>query len=509
MRKKLNFMEKVMLLVSMLVLIPVMSIVSQTGQDFLAPSYDPPKGLTPEQVPLFIVLGFDDNRYVDGMEWVLNMLKDKKNPAGLGNPATFDGTPIGASFYFTTGALESGGQPLIDTWKEVVARNYEVANHTVTHNTGQSTPLSEWVSEMTQCRDKLVEVLGIDSSEVLGFRTPYLAFNDATFQAVKDVGFLYECTMTQMQDYNKSQFVWPYTLDNGFPDKVIEGWQGKCKQPGLWEIPVYTVAEDASTFWPPITGFDSTILLQGNGNKFEQMFKNAVDYRLKAGGNRAPITIGLHSDTYAASNPDGWKYDNALNLQQRQQALENIIDYALQHPEVRIVSAVDMIEWLRAPRAFDDMPNTPTPTPTIPVTPTPTTTITPVEYVNIAPGKNIYAKSQFSADFPVTNANDGNTATAWGSNITDASQWLYIDLGAPTPIDGLRVKWFAPFYAKSYDIYISNDAQTWTKAVTINKANGNDDELLGSASIRYIGLLFKSKNDAGYGIREFEVLQVK
>jgi peptidoglycan/xylan/chitin deacetylase (PgdA/CDA1 family) len=331
--------------------------------DKMDPSFDPPGGLAVEKVPLFVVLGFDDNRYLDGFEWTLNMLADKKNPEGAGNPATYDDQPVKVSFYYISDVLGDGDDAILDAWKKAVECGYEVGDHTMDHGTDTSTTLEVWKSQMSGCRAALSEKLGVPGSQIVGFRTPYLAFNDRTFTAAAAEGMLYECTMTQMQDYNKSLFVWPYTLDNGFADKVIESWVGKCKIPGLWEIPVYTVGADP-TLWPPITGFDSSILTQGNGGQFETMLKNALDYRLKTGGNRAPMTVGLHTDTYAEANPDGpINYDSHLDLAGRRAALENFIDYALTKPMVRFVTAKQLIDWMRNPVALDDIQTAVTPRP--------------------------------------------------------------------------------------------------------------------------------------------------
>ena len=331
-----------------------LAIFSTAASDNMPPSYEPPGGLAVDKVPLFIVLGFDDNRYADGMEWTLDLLADKKNPAGINNPATFDNTPVKVSFFYISSALEEGGETLLSTWKQAVKAGYEVADHTHTHNTSDATSLQTWLQEIDTCRSILADKLEIASSEILGFRTPYLAFNESTFKAVSQSNLLYECTMTQMQDYNKSMFVWPYTLDNGFPAQVITQWVGKCKIPGLWELPVYCVGDNPE-MWPPITGFDSSILTQANGGKMELMFKNALDYRLKAGGNRAPLTIGLHTDTYSADNPDGALYDPVLTLSQRRDALRNFIEYALTKPDVRFVTAKQLIQWMRNPVALDDI----------------------------------------------------------------------------------------------------------------------------------------------------------
>lgn len=124
------------------------------------------------------------------------------------------------------------------------------------------------------------------------------------------------------------------------------------------------------------------------------------------------------------------------------------------------------------------------------------------KYENIAIGKAITAKSIFNNQFNETLAVDGDMSTVWGSSVSDNNQWIYIDLGKSTPIDGLGFKWFGNYYAKKYDLYISGDGVNWNHIVTIT--NG-DKELYGSASVRYIGIYCTEKNDIAYGLAEFEV----
>lgn len=322
-----------------------------SAADRLDASFSPPGGLAVDSVPLFIVLGFDDNRYPDGMKWVLDLLKNKKNHVGTRNPATFDDTDIKAVFYHTSGALDDGthgGNKLLTLWKEAYSLGHEVGCHTVTHNTSKATTLDMWKKEIKDCNSRLVKEMAIDVTQIAGFRTPYLDFNAETFTAIAAEGLKYECTMTLMQDYNKSQFYWPFTLDAGFPKGVIAGWEGKVVIPGLWELPVYTINSDP-TMWPPITGFDSSVLTQANGKDYESMLKQSLAYRLKVGGNRAPLTVGLHSDTYASANPAGVNYDKALTLEGRRAALKNFIEYALTFPQVRFVTGVQLISWMKNP----------------------------------------------------------------------------------------------------------------------------------------------------------------
>lgn len=327
--------------------------------DQLDASYAPPGGLSVEETPQFIVLGFDDNRYIDGMQWVMDLLEGKRNPAGKGNPSTYDGQPIKAAFYFTSNAvMPDPTKPgdaaykadLLKLWKRAVAGGHEVANHTHTHETSASHTKDQWVKEIQDCQKNLVDILGVPSHEIQGFRTPYLGFGKGTFDAIQATGLLYEATVTHQGDYNKRQHVWPYTLHKGFSERSIAptDWI----YPGVWEIPVYTTSVDI-TGHPPVTGFDSSILTQAYGNEYAGMLKMGLDYRLTAQGNRAPYTVGLHSDTYSNENESAKiHYDPRMGLADRKKALADFIEYALTKPEVRFITAKQLIQWMRNPVAL-------------------------------------------------------------------------------------------------------------------------------------------------------------
>lgn len=325
-------------------------------------SYSPPGGLTVEETPQFVVLGFDDNRYIDGMQWVLELIEGKMNPKGKGNPSTFDGQPLRAAFYFTSGAgIADASKPadvaykadLLKLWKRAVAGGHEVANHTHTHETTGGHSKEQWMKEIQDCQKNLVEILGVASSEIQGFRTPYLDFGKGTFDAIKESGLLYEATVTHQGDYNKRQHVWPYTLHKGFSDRANA--PADWIYPGIWEIPVYTTSVDI-TGHPPVTGFDSSILTQAYGTEFAGMLKMGLDYRLTSQGNHAPYTIGLHSDTYSDENASAKiNYDPRMSLPDRRKALSDFIDYAMAKPNVRFVSAKQLIQWMRKPVGLSDI----------------------------------------------------------------------------------------------------------------------------------------------------------
>jgi hypothetical protein len=323
--------------------------------DFMAPSFKPPGGLAPAQVPQFIVLGIDDKRYVDGMEWMLDQLEARHNPAGHGNARTHDGQPLHVSFYFTSSFLDSGGSPLLAQWQRAVADGHEVGNHTYTHE------VTDWQSEIDTCDSDLVAKLGIDEKDIIGFRCPYLNYQQPTLVYPVLQGFdhfKYDCTIRHDAYYDyltpgPTDFymhIWPYTLDHGI-DIYTGGNLGIGNFPGLWELPPYalpTSANRAGLMQPSnnYTGFDSTAYgtVGISAAAFESSLKWALDLRLAQGDNRAPLIVGLHTDTYSSENT-GYSQP----LAERRQAIVHFLDYALSKPDVRFVSAKQLIQWMCSP----------------------------------------------------------------------------------------------------------------------------------------------------------------
>jgi hypothetical protein len=324
--------------------------------DFMAPSFKPPGGLSPAQVPQFIVLGVDDNRYVDGLDWLLDEFESRHNPAGHGNARTHDGAPITASFYFMSIALESGGAPLLAQWQRVVNDGHEVGNHTYSHE------VADWQSEIDTCDGDLVSQLGVDEADIIGFRAPYLNYQQPmlVYPVLQSFHhFKYDCTLRHDAYYDyltpgaRTDFylhIWPYTLDHG-ADIFTAGNLALGNFPGLWELPPYalpTSASRAGLMQPSnnYTGFDSTAYgtVGISGAAFENSLKWALDLRLQDGDNRAPMIVGLHSDTYSTEN-DGYPQP----LADRRAAVEHFLDYALTKPDVRFVSAKQLIQWMCSP----------------------------------------------------------------------------------------------------------------------------------------------------------------
>ena len=77
--------------------------------------------------------------------------------------------------------------------------------------------------------------------------------------------------------------------------------------------------------------------------EFLATLKYTLDQRIA--GNRAPFMFGAHTDYYSS------KYTAVPNatVAERQQAIEEFIDYARAKPMVRVRSNKEILEWVRNP----------------------------------------------------------------------------------------------------------------------------------------------------------------
>lgn len=352
----------------------LMSLVTPlTAADHRPASDQPPGVLGVTQAPQFVLLGFDDNPQTEPMTWFVDYLKPLRNPAGRSAAATFDGGPVRAIF-FSNGKYWND-RTLISVHHRAQTEGHEIANHTHNHFQGGAFTVAKWRSEMAACLATFVET-GISSAGVVGFRTPFLAYNAATFEALGHEKFLYDSSIEEgdLPGQDGTNFLWPYTLDAGSPGNAASYPEGSPKHvgdhPGLWEIPihVFMIPDDeecarhgvasglrarvgaalkesyGSGSGEPtekISGLDWNVLeaAKCDGPEFLAILKHTLDLRLA--GNRAPFMVGGHTALYP------------LNQPVRRKAMEDFIAYALTKPEVRFVTGVQLVEWLRAPQGLD------------------------------------------------------------------------------------------------------------------------------------------------------------
>ena len=333
--------------------------------DRVAPSASPPAGLQAEAVPQFILLTFDDNPAVEPMNWIMEFAGRRKNTDGSGIALTF----------FTNGKHLDRNPELVRLHQKAFRDGHVIANHTQNHNHGSEFAVEEWIDEMQQCTAAFARA-GIPESAITGFRTPFLEYNAATFKALEELRFLFDSSLEEgyQVDMDGTNYLWPYTLENGSPgNAAITSSNGKelvGSHPGLWELAVHAMVvppdeacrkygiepgvreriraillQTSDWDWAAesgkITGYDYNLLEMAkvSGNEFLAILKHSLDLRLE--GNRAPFIFGGHTELYPLASPE------------RREALEKFIDYALSHPQVRFVSTTHLIDWMRNPRPFD------------------------------------------------------------------------------------------------------------------------------------------------------------
>jgi hypothetical protein len=127
---------------------------------------------------------------------------------------------------------------------------------------------------------------------------------------------------------------------------------------------------------------------------------------------------------------------------------------------------------------------------------------------NLAKGKSVMASSTYSGK-PAENAVDGSTSTYWRSGSVSTSTpiaWLRVDLGGSMTIGQAIVRWKESYYAKSYEVQVSNDEANWTTVYsTTAGASGFQQLAFTPMTVRYVRFYMKKNNKSSYQIIELEV----
>ncbi len=388
---------------------------SRAGYEYTdnhAESKLPPGGLAVNEVPLFVVLGFDDNSRAGtadggGIYWVDNMLDGRVNPTQSNpNANTFDGKDVKATLYCNLESFDSwqedGPPNMKPAIKHVYDRGHEIANHTYSHwrNKNTTTILSQdlasWKATITDndnCAIKpylpqsfidtaadwlIAESLnntaygaGIPLDSIRGFRAPYLAYTENTMFALKDLGFWYDCSIEDGSEdptNDGTNFRWPYTLNsastsaNANPGDGTWGHNAIEATPGLWELPNCPLAVPSDLQSKVgnknlITGLDYNLFYNKEYGLTDVEVLTILKYNLdqRLAGNRAPFMIGLHSQFYF----DSWATTNAnVTGAQMRQCIVDFVDYCISKDVVRVVRGIDVIEWCRNPVGLSGTANT-------------------------------------------------------------------------------------------------------------------------------------------------------
>ncbi len=382
----------------------------------------PPTGREAAEVPQIVTITFDDNfgvalpGSVGGVGAIVDAYAARRNPAGKGIATDFDGGPIRATFFSSSIYMTESSETVLGgsrgedqggrnraAWKAALAAGHEMADHTVNHLNGGTATISEedccrprdwsveqWSVEIAACRTALADPrLGLGANDVVGFRAPYLSYNDHLFTALQELGFAYDSSLPNCFDdaEDGTNCSWPYALDRGSPDAEVLARKLAQRRPqitlpaikghpGLWELPVTTliVPPDSAagtyrfkiglreriaaraplpypTIYEPssgkITGFDYALLIDAglSGDEMRAILEYNLDLHLS--GNRSPLIFVAHAHLYAFSTPeDNPDTPSEAEREARWKGLTEFIDYAMAKPDVRIVAARNIVEWM-------------------------------------------------------------------------------------------------------------------------------------------------------------------
>lgn len=277
-------------------------------------------------------------------------------------------------------------------------------------NAGKIISKEAWRSAIDIGEKQLDEYMDVSVAKgnCFSFRSPRLEVNSNLYFALKEAGYQYDCGLEEgyEEDRDGSNFVWPYTMDNGTPNVYTQKINGErmsidSTPAGFWEVPVncfivpahlrpgiftkyHQISSGAGEAWTKdpvlaakdstdwcgegggkITGFDFNMFILWGLSKaeFVETMKSNLDMRLAA--NKAPVQYGCHTDYYTPI------YDNATlcndfnknsyglviskgwnSWKDRKDAVTEFIDYAISKGAY-VVTGHQLVEEMKAYQARD------------------------------------------------------------------------------------------------------------------------------------------------------------
>lgn len=102
---------------------------------------------------------------------------------------------------------------------------------------------------------------------------------------------------------------------------------------------------------------------------------------------------------------------------------------------------------------------------------------------------------------------DDSPDSLWQSGSVAEEQWLQLDFRKIREYGGLVIDWAEHDFARTYDIVVSDDGQSWETAFRVEAGNGGRDYIyLPETESRFVRLnLQRSERGAGYAIRNLAV----
>jgi hypothetical protein len=251
--------------------------------------------------------------------------------------------------------------------------------------------VQEWIDEIGGARSALIGDggLGAASSDIVGHRAPFLAYSDAMFEAISQLGLTYDSSIPNCFGAGEDgrNCSWPHTLHEASRDALTMEktyqWAPVGAHPNIWEVsPTTLVVPDDSLSskygftrglrariegvrqrqgtlpYPTVydaatgrvSGLDYSLLvdLMVTPGEMLAIYKYTLDLHLA--GNRAPLVVLSHAFLYAYEDEANAQNTATLDVQrERWEAFTAFVRYANSKSEVRLRPVNEIVEWMQHP----------------------------------------------------------------------------------------------------------------------------------------------------------------
>lgn len=263
-----------------------------------------------------VYFGFDDALTIQLDQYYKALFdRSRKNP---------NGCPISMSLYVQDQWTNYG---MVNSYFK---EGFEIGSHSVTHTDVDTE--QKMVFEAGKQKDNLTTIGRIPRDEVVGWRSPNLKpAGDAQPQVLKNLGYTYDISLTYTRFSDAQDIPWPFTLDYGYPYQcsVIPCPGRSSRHSGFWEILVPSLYNPESGY--PCAYVDSC-RPTSEAAAVEYLW---INFQKVYQGNRAPFGLNMHAAWFMF--PDYLK------------ATHTFIRQLLQLNDVYIVTAKQVLDWMRHP----------------------------------------------------------------------------------------------------------------------------------------------------------------
>ena len=267
-------------------------------------------------IPQIVFFTFDDALTERAAEFYYQLFNvtDRKNP---------NGCPVSMTMFI------SHHDTKYDKVNEFYRKGMEIAAHSVTH---KHMTTQNFLEEAKSQKNNLAKLGGVPENEIVGWRSPFLEpVGDMQPDKLKELGYVYDATLTFSKRNLHDKPPTPFTLDFGWPYDCKVKPCPRRRHFGFWEVPVVSLLDYKHKYdCVYVDGCNSPPPDESSAYKF--LMDNFNSYYSRS---RVPFGINMHPS---------WFY-----TPHRLKAMDRFIQSLLRMNDVYIVSVDKMIKWLKNP----------------------------------------------------------------------------------------------------------------------------------------------------------------